>query len=198
MPAVDHRRAIADRNRSAILDATQRLIARRGALSMAAVAAEAGVSRPTLYSHFKTLADVLEVAVQRSVEESMGAIQAAEPDVGPADEALQRMVEASWRQLAAFGTLARSAAEHLSAEHMHRSHAPLMVLTARVIERGQAEGTVRADLPSAWLVTAYYSLIHGADDLARTRGMKRGEVLEMLKTSIRDLFAVAPQEGRPG
>lgn len=186
---VDHRRAIADRNRTAILDATERLLAQRSALSMAAVAAEAGVSRPTLYAHFKTLADILEAAVRRAVERSIAAITATEPDVGSADQALGRMLEASWSHLATLDALARGAAEHLPAEHLHRSHAPLMALTVEVIERGQREGTFRTDLPAAWLVTVYYSLIHGADDLTRSHDMGRSDVLAMLKTTIRDVFA---------
>jgi AcrR family transcriptional regulator len=47
---VDHRRATADRNAAAILDATERLLERGAALNMRAIAAEAGVSRPTLYA----------------------------------------------------------------------------------------------------------------------------------------------------
>ncbi len=189
MATVDHRRAIADRNRSAILDATERLLAQRSALSMAAVAAEAGVSRPTLYAHFKTLADILDAAVRRAVERSMVAITATEPDAGRADQALARMLEASWSHLATLDALAQGAAEHLPAERLRRSHAPLMALTIEVIERGQREGTFRTDLPAAWPVSVYYSLIHGADDLTRHRDMGRREVLAMLKTTIRDVFA---------
>jgi AcrR family transcriptional regulator len=196
MATVDHRRAVADRNRRGILDATERLLAKRAPLSMAAVAAEAGVSRPTLYAHFKTLPDVLEAAVKRSVDDSMAAIEAAEPDSGPADEALDRMLEASWSQLAAYDALSRGAGEYLSSEHVNRSHAPLMARTAGVIERGQGEGSFRADLPLPWLVNVYYSLIHAADEYARAQRVKRGDVLAMLKGTIRDLFA-APRSGRP-
>lgn len=151
------------------------------------------MSRPTLYAHFKTLTDVLAAAVRRSVDESMAAIEGAQPATGPADAALGRMLEASWSRLAVYDALARGAAEHLSADHLHATHAPLMELTAGVIERGQAEGAFRTDLPLMWLLTAYYSLIHGADDLARTQGMDRGQALDLLKTTVRDLFA-APAE----
>jgi AcrR family transcriptional regulator len=195
MPAVDHRRAVADRNRRGILDATERLLADHKSLSIAAIAAEAGVSRPTLYAHFKTLADVLEAAVTRSVEDSLAAIEAAEPDEGRAGDALERMLEASWSQLAGYDALARGAAEHLSQEHVNRSHAPLMARTAGVIERGQADGSFRADLPIPWLVSVYYSLIHAADELARHEGMKRADVLAMLKRTIRDALG-APRSSR--
>ena len=189
MATVDHRRAIAEGNRTAILDATERLLAERTALSMAAVASAAGVSRPTLYAHFRTLADVVEAGVARAVQESMTAIVAADPQTGPADAALERMVETSWTRLAGFEAFARGAAEYLPVESLHRSHAPLMALTLGVVERGQDEGAFRADLPARWLVTAYYSLIHSADELVRDGAVARADALAMLKTTIRDLFA---------
>jgi TetR/AcrR family transcriptional regulator, mexCD-oprJ operon repressor len=188
MTTVDHRRAIADRNRAAILDAVETMLAQRTPLSMAAVASAAGVSRPTLYAHFRTLGDVIEAAVARAVDNSLASIEAADTGTGPAAEALERMVEASWGHLATVQALAHGAAEYLPPEHLRRTHAPLMALTAQVVERGRRDGTIRADLPTTWLVTAYYALIHNADDLARTQAMKREGALAVLKTTLRDLF----------
>src|SRR5918992_4173130 len=141
MATVDHRRAIAGRNRVAIVDAVERLLARHEPLSMAAVAAEAGVSRPTLYAHFKSLAEILEVAVKRSVDDSMATIEAADPEEGPADAALERMGAGSWNELGNYEPLARGAVEFLSREHLERAHAPLLAVTLGLIERGQRDGT---------------------------------------------------------
>src|SRR5207249_6416905 len=109
--AVDHRRAVAQRNATAILDATERLLARRASLSIVAIAAEAGVSRPTLYAHYKSIAEIIEAAVGRSVVQSLAAFEEARPGDGPADQALLRMAEASWKQLGRYDALARGAAE---------------------------------------------------------------------------------------
>ena len=187
-PAVDHRRAIADRNRAAILDASERLLAQHRPLNMAAVAAEAGVSRPTLYAHFKTLGDVLRAGVGRAVETSRAAMEAAEPSAGAADQAIERMLETSWTTLASFESVVRGAVEYLPVEYLHSSHAPLYSMTMEVIERGQREGLFRTDLHPQWLVTAYYALIHAADELARTHEAQREQVLEMLKATVRDLL----------
>jgi hypothetical protein len=127
--------------------------------------------------------------VKRSVDESMAIIEAAEPAKGSADEALERMVEASWDELGNYEALARGAAEFLTAEHLHRSHAPLLALTLGVIERGQREGVFRTDLPARWLASAYYSLIQGAEQAAQGQGIKRDEALRMLKTTVADLLA---------
>lgn len=188
MATVDHRRAVADRNRAAILEAVGRLLASRQPLNMAALAAEAGVSRPTLYAHFKTLAQVLEAAVEQVVLDTVATVEATEPDEGPADEALLRMVEASWQKLAAVEDLATGAAEHLPTEYLHRAHVPLMSITLSVIERGQRDGTFRSDLDPHWLMHAYTALIHAADQMARGQGPSRKRSLEMLKTSLLDLL----------
>jgi TetR/AcrR family transcriptional repressor of mexCD-oprJ operon len=52
--AADHRRATAERNVTAILDAAAELLSEQGPASIAAVAAQAGVSRVTVYAHFLT------------------------------------------------------------------------------------------------------------------------------------------------
>jgi AcrR family transcriptional regulator len=191
-PVVDHRRATAERNAVAILDAAERLATRRTTLSMAAVASEAGVSRPTLYAHFKTLGAVVEAMAERAVNDSLAAIEAAEPTVGPADEALDRMLAASWGALAHLDTLSRAAAEHLPSDHLHRTHAPLMAHMHDLVERGKHDGVFRTDLPTDWLVTTFYSLVHGADDHTRAHGLDRAETLDILTTTIRDVFQGKP------
>lgn len=79
---------------------------------MAAAASEAGASRPTLYAHYKTLAELLEACVARAVNATLDAVEAAELGSGPANEALERLIAASWRRLGGLDTLVRAAAEH--------------------------------------------------------------------------------------
>ena len=107
MTTVDHRRAVADRNRAAILDAVEQLLSDRQPLTMAALATAAGVSRPTLYAHFKTLSEAVEATAEKLVLESVSAIEAAQPEEGPADEAITRMIEASWDRLGGMEALLR-------------------------------------------------------------------------------------------
>jgi TetR/AcrR family transcriptional repressor of mexCD-oprJ operon len=193
-PTLDYRRVIAERNAVAILDATERLLADNTALSMVAIAAEAGVSRPTLYAHFKSIGDIVEAAVERSVHASVAAFAAAQPDAGAADEALVRMVAASWGQLGRFDALARGAAEHLTPGALHRTHEAMMTPLQGLVERGQHDGAFRTDLPADWLVTMFFTLMHGADEHARTHGLPRERALEMLTRTVADVFA-GPRSG---
>jgi TetR/AcrR family transcriptional repressor of mexCD-oprJ operon len=188
MAVVDHRRATAQRNAASILDAAERLLARRTPLSIVAIAAEAGVSRPTLYAHYKSIPDILEAAVERSVVASLSAFDEARPQDGPADQALLRMAEASWQQLGRYEALARGAAEHLPAGAVHRSHQAMLAPLEALVERGRREGAFRTDLPADWLVSLYFALLHGAQEHAAGNDTDRAQALELLRTSLADVF----------
>ncbi|HKG65872.1 MAG TPA: TetR family transcriptional regulator [Solirubrobacteraceae bacterium] len=191
-PVTDHRRAIAERNDAAIADAALRLLERRQALSMAAIAAEAGVSRQTLYAHHRTIGDVLAGVVERAVAHALEGFEAAEAEHGDPAAALERMVAASWGRLTGLSALKQASEEHLPAERVHRAHAPLMERVRALVERGQASGAFRADVDPGWLVTVYFALVHAADDHARGSGADRDRALAELTTSVRAVFDARP------
>ena len=60
-------RLTADERREQLLDATKSLAAKRGfhAVSIEAVAREAGITRPIVYGHFRDLSKLLEALVER-------------------------------------------------------------------------------------------------------------------------------------
>jgi AcrR family transcriptional regulator len=155
---------------------------------MAAIASETGVSRPTLYAHYKTIGEVVEAAVERAVLDSMTAFEAARPGDGPADEALERMLTTSWDHLARYQAVARGAMEHLAPGAVHRSHEAMMRPLHHVIERGRRDGVFRTDVPVEWLVSMYFSLVHGADEHARTYELPRQQALDLLLRTSRDVF----------
>jgi AcrR family transcriptional regulator len=188
----DHRRAIAERNSAAIADAAMRLLERRRTLSMAAIAAEAGVSRQTLYAHHKTIGDVLAGVVDRAVAHALEGFEAAEAEHGDPAEALERMIAASWGRLTGLGALKQASEEHLPAERVHRAHAPLMERVHALVLRGQASGTFGADLDPRWMVTVYFALVHAADDYARASGAERDRALAELTMSVRAVFDARP------
>ena len=186
--AADYQRAIAERNIAAILDAVEDLLERRAQTSISAVAAQAGVSRVTVYAHFPTWEALLEAAVERAVRQTMAALQAAHPDDGPPAEALERMLVAAWRHLARYGAMARAVAEQLSPQAVTRTHQAAHHTIGAVLERGQADGSFRTDLPVGWLVTACITLIHACAEEVRAGRIDSGDAVRILTITVRDMF----------
>jgi TetR/AcrR family transcriptional regulator, mexCD-oprJ operon repressor len=187
-PTTDHRRAIAERNIEAILDAAESLLERRAQASIAAVAAEAGVSRVTVYAHFPTREELLEAVVERAVQRSTVALQAADPARGSALDALDRVIVAGWRELDSNRAIAQAAAELLSPAAMTRAHEAARGPIRKLVERGREEGTFRTDLPTDWLVTSCFALIHACGDEVRAGTMNASSALDVLTETMRDVF----------
>jgi len=186
--AADYQRAIAQKNIEAILDAVEDLLERRAQASISAVAAQAGVSRVTVYSHFPTWEALLEAAVERAVGQTMAALQAARPDDGPPVQALERMLAAAWRHLARYGAMAQAVAEQLRPEAVTRTHQAAHRTIGALLERGRADGSFRTDLPAGWLVTACITLIHACAEEVRAGRIDQQDAARILTVTVRDMF----------
>jgi TetR/AcrR family transcriptional repressor of mexCD-oprJ operon len=185
----DQRQAIAERNVGAILDGAERLLERREQPSISSVAAEAGVSRPTVYAHFRDGERLIEALVERAVRRSMAALESAEPERGPALDALRRVLATSWEELGRNEEIARAAAAELSADAMRRAHGAARAVLLELIERGRQEGTLRTDLPSGWLVTSCLALIHAAAEEVRATELEPKAAFDVLSVTVMDLLA---------
>ncbi|MBE2314890.1 TetR/AcrR family transcriptional regulator [Solirubrobacter sp. CPCC 204708] len=189
--STDHRRATAERNAVAILDAAERLLGRGEPLTMVSVAGEARLSRPTVYAHYKSVGEIVEAAVERTVVASTAAFAAARPDEGPADAALERMVAASWGQLAGSEGLVRRAGEYVSDGARHRTHGALIAPVEALVVRGRRQGAFRTDVPVDWLITMYLALVHAAAEHAVVHDTPREAALALLQRTIGELFSAA-------
>jgi TetR/AcrR family transcriptional regulator, mexCD-oprJ operon repressor len=186
--ATDHRRATAERNIEAILDAAEALLRRRERASISAVAAEASVSRPTVYAHFPDRKRLLEAVVERSVRRWIASTERIDPGRGPADEALGRLIEVSWEEISRSSHIAEAAAAELDSRAMQRSHDMGRELIRRLTERGRREGTFRTDVPTEWLVSSLFALIHATRDDVTSGKLGAGEALDALMATVPDLF----------
>jgi TetR/AcrR family transcriptional repressor of mexCD-oprJ operon len=193
-PALDHRRATAERNVEAILDAAERLLERGREPTIVAVAGEAGVSRVTVYAHFATREQLLEAVVERAVERTSEALDAVEPERGPPFEALGRVIDVGWRDLDRNNSIAQAGGEQLAPEAIRQAHRAAHRRLRKLVDRGRRTGDFRTDVPAEWLVTAFHALIHAAGDDVRAGRMRPGTALRALQATIRDVFSA----GRPG
>jgi TetR/AcrR family transcriptional repressor of mexCD-oprJ operon len=191
-----YHREVATRNAGAILDAAEELLRQEGHATISAVAAQAGVSRVTVYAHFPTWEALLEAAVERAVQRVMTALEAASPADGPATEALERILAGGWQHLARYQAMAQAVSELLSPEAVTRTHQAAHHTIASLLARGQADGSFRTDLPAGWLVHASIALIHACNDGVRAGRIDPGDALRILITSIRDLFTGTSPAGQ--
>jgi AcrR family transcriptional regulator len=78
----------AQKRREQLLDATKAIVAQRGfhAVSIEAVAREAGITRPIVYGHFHDLSGLLEALVDREAARALDQLVAVLPgDLGTGD-----------------------------------------------------------------------------------------------------------------
>ena len=99
------RRADAERNVVAILDAALEALASDPDSSMSEIARRAGVVRATIYVHFPTRTALLDAVMEYAVTQVADAMRSAEPQRGEPVEALERVLRATWWQLAQFLSL---------------------------------------------------------------------------------------------
>ena len=161
-PAPKRRRADAERSVAAILDAALEALASDPDSSMSEIARRAGVVRATIYVHFPTRTALLDAAMEHAVAQVAAAMRGAEPHRGEPVEALERVLRATWRELARFHALLALNTARLSAEELHRRHLPVLDQLEPLIEGGRKQGIFRSDLPVTWQLAVIRAIVHTA------------------------------------
>jgi AcrR family transcriptional regulator len=162
------RRADAERSIARILDAAVDALGEDPDASMSQIARRAGVVRATIYVHFPTREALLEAVTERALAEVGAVIVAAEPDRGEPAAALARVLAAAWRTLGRYHALVAINTGARTQEELHHRHGSVLGLLVPLIERGQAAGDFRDDVPAAWHLAMLMALIHAAS--AELRG----------------------------
>jgi AcrR family transcriptional regulator len=147
--------------RQVILDAAVRVFARKGfhTSRVGDIAEEAGIAHGLLYHYFSSKDEVLRTVFSQAWSRLLAALHAVEAGGEPAPEQLRKVAAIllrTWRdEPDLVRVLVREVARspHL-AEQVDEVREALLVVQ-RVIERGQEEGTFRADLDprlASWIV----------------------------------------------
>jgi AcrR family transcriptional regulator len=179
------RRADAERSVAAILDAALEALASDPDSSMSEIARRAGVVRATIYVHFPTRTALLDAVMEHAVAQVVEAMRGAEPQRGEPVEALERVLLATWRELARFHALLALNTARLSAEELHRRHVPMLDQLEPLIERGQKQGVFRSDLPVGWHLAVIRAIVHTASAAIGGGRLQESEAeAAMLSTAI--------------
>ncbi|MFQ4147636.1 TetR/AcrR family transcriptional regulator [Arthrobacter sp. LAPM80] len=187
------RRADAQRNREAILDAALACLATNARSSMTEIAAAAGLGRVTLYGHFSSRKELLEAAATRTMARVEARLTSLKLDGDPT-AALDLLVRSSWRILADLQGLIAAAEEELGTAHVRDHHDVTMLRVQRLIERGQGTGVFRTDVSPTWLTSCYFTLLHGSAAEIRAGRITDAEVAHSLPLTITSLMAARAPE----
>ncbi|MCM0678097.1 TetR/AcrR family transcriptional regulator [Micromonospora phytophila] len=180
-----NRRADARRSRAAILDAAVQLLNARPDASVEAIATAAGVTRQTVYAHFPSREHLLGAVLDRVTEEAVAAMDAADPDAGPAAVALLRVLDASSRAAGRHRVLLQKIGSlPVSPEQDRDRHAPVVDRLRRVIRRGQETGEFDGGLALDWLVAVTIRLGHAAGEEVDAGRMSERDAATALHTSL--------------
>ena len=74
----------------------------------------------------------------------------------------ERVLRATWRQLADFHAVLAINTARLPPEELHRRHVPMLDQLEPLIERGQEKGVFRRDLSVTWLLAVIRAIVHAA------------------------------------
>jgi TetR/AcrR family transcriptional repressor of mexCD-oprJ operon len=185
------RRADAERNIASITDAALEALASDPDASMAEIARRAGVVRATIYMHFPTREALLDAVMERATTQVADAIRAAEPDRGEPQEALERVIRATWTQLSRFHGILAINISRLSAKELRRRHLPMTTQFIPLLERGQADGVFRSDVSAEWLIAVVRAIVHVASTELQAGRLSQADVEQTMVTTA--LNAVGSQ-----
>jgi TetR/AcrR family transcriptional regulator, mexCD-oprJ operon repressor len=180
-------RADARRNVAAILDAATDCLARQPDVSIADIAAAAGVGRITLYGHFKTRAELVDAVLVQTLERADAVLDATDT-TGDPSAALARLVAASWQIVHQFRNILLAAQGELPAERIRGIHDRILRRVQTLIERGRRAGTFRTDLPKQWLVTITFSLMHAAAEDTAAGRLKTQDAADLITATLLAAF----------
>ena len=183
-PTPPKRRADAERSIARILDAAVGALGEDQDASMSEIARRAGVVRATIYVHFPTREALLDAVTERALAEVAAVINAAEPDRGDPADALARVVAATWRQLGPYHALVAINTSTQTHDHLHHRHGSVVDTLVLLIERGQAAGEFRTDVPAAWHLAMLMALIHAGSAELQARRVPEADAEAALVATV--------------
>src|SRR3954469_17290648 len=170
VPPARQLRKDAAANRERVLDAATELVRLEGErVTMAAIAARAGVGVGTIYRHFPTREDLLGALVHRSFGIAVENARAAAAHPGSALDGIRLFFLATLRDRDRF-VLPLHGGPSVFTPATRQRQADVRTALRSLIERGQTAGELRADLTPEDLIVAASLLsrpLPGTDDWER-------------------------------
>lgn len=184
MTATRSRRADAERNSEAIIQAGMELLSADPTASVGDIAEAAGVGRVTLYGHFPSREALVEAVVAHAIAATEQSLDNPELDRLPAPAAMTALIGSSWEILDRHTRLFVAAERVMSREKLREHHELPLKRVERIIARGREEGAFRTDLPLPWLVSTVFSVLHNAAQEIEAGRLERPEADQVLTATL--------------
>jgi TetR/AcrR family fatty acid metabolism transcriptional regulator len=158
-------RSVSDDRRGDLLRAAVRVFARKGfhTCRVGDIAEEAGVAHGLLYHYFSSKDEVLETIFRETWTDLLAAVREVEEAGEPAGEQLRKVAAIllrSWtRQPDLVRVLVREIARSPDLQRRFDQVDEAFAAIARIVERGQAEGDLRADVDPRLASFVFYGAI---------------------------------------
>jgi AcrR family transcriptional regulator len=173
-----------------VLDAAVRVLGQHPDAKVEEIAAEAGVTRQTVYAHYPSRPLLTAAVIDRISAEAVAALDAANADGGTVTEAMLRWLDVTWRLFDRYPLLRHPSAIAAGPADDDRRHAPVAERLERLIRRGQDTGEFDDTLSPAWLVSATIALGHAAGSDFTAGRMTAPQTAAALRHSILRLYGV--------
>jgi AcrR family transcriptional regulator len=141
-----------------------------------------------MHRYFPERADLLAGISSDLLERVAAATERARPEVGPAVAALERLCQAYFAL--GDGLLLTMNEPYLFTEPAWQEESEADRALLRLVERGQAEGTIDPEQSPEWVQTVLWSLLYAAWMHARDSNVPEHDALALCLRTLRK--AVAP------
>lgn len=189
VPTSPRRRADAVRSREAVLAACLALLDRGEDPSLGQVAAEAGVTRQTIYAHFGSRDALLRAAVRVLSEEVAAGLATTEPRTGDLGAAVDRWCATVWRILAGRPALLNPALAAVGAgEDVLDAHETVITELQVLARRARRERGLPRQLTTDWLIRAVLALGHAAGEEVGAGRMTRAAAGVAFRAGVRGVL----------
>jgi TetR/AcrR family transcriptional repressor of mexCD-oprJ operon len=195
-PAAGHRRADANRNRDAIIDATVATLAARPQASVGEIAAAAGLSRGTIYGHFSSRRQLVFAAFRAITARVDDRLARIDPAL-PIDQSIDDLVSTSWLVLGHFAGMAAAARSGASPNDLLVMYEEPRARIEELLIRGRQAGVFRSDQNVAWQAACFSAIVH-AGATRMSGGQPASGTAEEMVAAIRAMLAAEPAASASG
>lgn len=149
------------------------------------IASRVGIAKGTVYLHFPSKEDLIVAIMMREIRQLIDNVKKIASTEGSAQSKLERILESFYGNFAQHAQLASGVLHHAT-PHQLKEHKEKMIAIweegaiaiRAIVEQGQAAGEFTTDIPTAVMVSAFFSLMSPGN---YARLMQKEEMIESVE-----------------